>query len=506
MTEVAFIALFCVLMKAVIIARVSTEEQKVAGNSLPAQEARLKRYCQDKGLKVTKKFSFDESAYKNNREMFDEVMEYIKHAKEPLALCLDKVDRLSRSIFDKRVSWLYDQALLDKLELHFASENQVINSRISAAEKFNFSISLGLSKYYSDAISDNIKRANERIRSEGIVCAVPTGYIRRNRVVTVDKERAEGIREAFEMFSTGKFKQVEISGFLNTKGVTTRTGKPYTLQKVQIMLRNSFYCGIADSKYGKYKHIYPALITKETFDRCQQLLAKKEGIQHKGSFGKHEFIFRGILKCEGCGYRINPDGPKKGKYIYHRCIHQKCPYHQQVIREEVLVEQVEKLFGEVAKNINLKKVEVSAQRYLEHLAGTVEFEIQKAKEKLESVEKMRNVLLDKYLSGSIREIVYKEKDTELDNTIGELQKVVQSSTVEAVQRVNTVVATIKALKKLPVLWKSSNCSQKNMILKLTVSNSTQSGTFARFFLDNTLDSIGNFCKNLVWCNRLDSNQ
>lgn len=32
-------------MKAVLIARVSTKEQKEAGNSLPAQVAMLEKYC-----------------------------------------------------------------------------------------------------------------------------------------------------------------------------------------------------------------------------------------------------------------------------------------------------------------------------------------------------------------------------------------------------------------------------------------------------------------------------
>ncbi|MDO8583542.1 MAG: recombinase family protein, partial [bacterium] len=45
-------------MKAIIIARVSTEEQKEAGNSLPAQIARLEKYCQNKDLGIIKKFSF----------------------------------------------------------------------------------------------------------------------------------------------------------------------------------------------------------------------------------------------------------------------------------------------------------------------------------------------------------------------------------------------------------------------------------------------------------------
>jgi DNA invertase Pin-like site-specific DNA recombinase len=36
-------------MKAIIIARVSTEEQKEAGLSLPAQVTRLEKYCHNKG-------------------------------------------------------------------------------------------------------------------------------------------------------------------------------------------------------------------------------------------------------------------------------------------------------------------------------------------------------------------------------------------------------------------------------------------------------------------------
>lgn len=46
-------------MKAIIIARVSTGEQKEAGNSLLAQITRLEKHCQNKDLQIIKKFSFD---------------------------------------------------------------------------------------------------------------------------------------------------------------------------------------------------------------------------------------------------------------------------------------------------------------------------------------------------------------------------------------------------------------------------------------------------------------
>jgi len=148
-------------MKALILARVSTEEQKEAGNSLPAQIERLKKYCQYKNLEITEVFSFDESAYKVKRDEFDKILDIAKASKEKIAVCFDKVDRFSRNVFDKRVATLYDLAMQDKIELHFVSDNLVINSSISAGQKFQFGMQLGLSKYYSDAISDNVKRAYE---------------------------------------------------------------------------------------------------------------------------------------------------------------------------------------------------------------------------------------------------------------------------------------------------------------------------------------------------------
>jgi len=112
-------------MKAILIARVSTEEQKEAGNSLPAQVARLERYCQNKDYEIIRICSFDESAYKGQREEFDRILDFILEQTEKVIVCCDKVDRLSRNVFDKRIALLYEQALNDKIELHFISDGQM---------------------------------------------------------------------------------------------------------------------------------------------------------------------------------------------------------------------------------------------------------------------------------------------------------------------------------------------------------------------------------------------
>lgn len=131
-------------MKAIILARVSTEEQKDAGNSLPAQIERVKSYCVRKGLEISEDrvFSFDESAYKIKRDEFDKILDYLEQHKEKIAVCFDKVDRLSRNVFDKRVSLLYEKAVAGEIEILFVSDGQIINTEMSAVQKFQFGMSL----------------------------------------------------------------------------------------------------------------------------------------------------------------------------------------------------------------------------------------------------------------------------------------------------------------------------------------------------------------------------
>ncbi len=209
-------------MKAILIARVSTEEQKEAGNSLPAQISRLEQYCRNKGFPILRTCSFDESAYTNSRSEFDSIIDYALNQKEKVVICCDKVDRLSRNTFDKRISTLYEKALHDQLELHFISDGQIINSNISAVEKFQFGISLGLAKYYSDAISDNVKRAIEqKLRKGEWPAKAPYGYKNISlggdkTTIVVDEFASQVVRKAFELYAMGAFSFSTLCKKINT--------------------------------------------------------------------------------------------------------------------------------------------------------------------------------------------------------------------------------------------------------------------------------------------------
>lgn len=105
---------------------------------------------------------------------------------------------------------LYEKALKDELELHFVSDGQIIKSRISAVEKFQFGISLGLAKYYSDAISDNVKRAIEqKLRKGEWIAKASYGYknivVGDKKDICVDEYAKHIVQKAFELYATGAF-------------------------------------------------------------------------------------------------------------------------------------------------------------------------------------------------------------------------------------------------------------------------------------------------------------
>jgi DNA invertase Pin-like site-specific DNA recombinase len=328
-------------MKAILIARVSTEEQKEAGNSLPAQVTRLENYCQSKGFEILKSCSFDESAYKSQRDEFDRIIDFILSQTEKVAVCCDKVDRLSRNIFDKRVAQLYEKALNDEIELHFTSEGQVINSRISAAEKFQFSISLGLAKYYSDAISDNVKRAQEqKLRKGEWLSKAPFGYknIRLENGhsdIVIDEHNANIVRTVFELYATGAYSTqllcAKIKTDFNIKWPKGYLGK---------LLRNPFFCGAMIVKNKTYQHRYQPIISKSLFEEVQQIMDgfKKKSFKYAGL----PFFYRGLIRCGECGLSISPERHKG--YVYYHCTEYKGKHGAKWIREDAITKQLGQVF------------------------------------------------------------------------------------------------------------------------------------------------------------------
>lgn len=503
-------------MKAVILARVSTEEQKDAGNSLPAQITRMERYCVSSGFDIVENFSFDESAYGKNRSEFDQVVEFIENQNEKVAVCFDKVDRLSRNVFDKRVAQLYEKALEDKIELHFVSEGQVINSQMSAPDKFRFGMSLGLAKYYSDAISDNVKRAFEQKRRNGeITGTAPFGYksvylnkekrLRKN--VIPDSERAPIVVEIFERYISENTSARKLARDLNDRGVMTQYGRNISQSHIHSILKNRFYYGESYSpKYDTLRnHPYETLISKETWDKVREIRERRNKNPQK-SIKKNDFIFAGILgACPECGCSMTPEYKKDKKYVYYSCTNAKGICKREYINEEQLLKSVRK----VLKSIRLSDSQV--QRIVSFLKEHHSYQAKYHKQQLKALRGKYDVLqvqadrlLDLFIDGKVAENEYEKK---LRDIKGKQQKIniELESYTEADESYHITAKTVLSLaQRAEELFESSEVVEKRQLISFVFQNLSIKEKRLDYSLRSPFDVISDV-NNTSLLRRQDSN-
>jgi site-specific DNA recombinase len=116
-------------MKAILFARVSTQEQMKEGYSISAQMEQMRRYSAVKDFKNVEEFEIDESSTKDNRAKFDKVISIIEKQQAPIALVVETIDRLLRRFKDlPKLEQLIEQ---NKLELHCLRETLMYQSNFN---------------------------------------------------------------------------------------------------------------------------------------------------------------------------------------------------------------------------------------------------------------------------------------------------------------------------------------------------------------------------------------
>jgi site-specific DNA recombinase len=89
------------MIKAVILARVSTLKQEKEGLSLKdIQLPKLREYAVKKDFEVVKEFVFSESADYKIRKRFNEMIEFVKNSNDIKVVVSYRVDRITRNYRD----------------------------------------------------------------------------------------------------------------------------------------------------------------------------------------------------------------------------------------------------------------------------------------------------------------------------------------------------------------------------------------------------------------------
>jgi len=250
-------------MKAIIFARVSTQEQE-EGYSIPAQIKRMCDYAQKKLLPVDKVIKITESSSQEVRTKFNELISYIKSSHETFCLITDTVDRLQRSFRETPI--LDDLRKKGKIEMHFLRENLILNKNTNRSMLTFWDMSVLLASSYVRNIGDNVYRSMAYCAKEGkCMYKHPFGY---KKDYSLDPHHSILVKKVFDLYGTGTYSFEQIVKLLSHEYKFTKRG-------IQTILRNEFYMGKVKFSDGRYEHNYPKIISKNKFDKIQTILKKR---------------------------------------------------------------------------------------------------------------------------------------------------------------------------------------------------------------------------------------
>jgi len=148
-------------MKAIIYARVSTEEQK-QGFSLDAQIESCSKYCESKEWEVVKIYKEIGSAKERDlskRPKFLKALELINSGVADILVAW-KLDRISRK-------WSYHGAYIkDKIGYNFSTVKDSIDGS-TASGRFVIDLIFRIAEWESEQIGERVKMGIERAKKEG---------------------------------------------------------------------------------------------------------------------------------------------------------------------------------------------------------------------------------------------------------------------------------------------------------------------------------------------------
>ena len=500
-------------MNAVLLARVSSREQ-ADGMSIDAQTENLQNYCAKKSLNVIKTYQLVESSTKAERKKFEDILRYIRSQSCTIALVTDTIDRMQRS-FKESVE-LDELRKANKIEIHFVRENLILNRDSNSSEVARWDMGVFMAKTYVGQLQDNIKRSITFNTQRGIwQSKAPIGYLntRDNNdkpTIIIDPERGYKISKLFEWYSTGLYSLSELAKKSKTIGLTSlQNGIPLSKTSLQLILKNPFYYGVMVVKGQKIPHIYPHLIDKNLFDKCQKVMNSKNNGRQK--YAEEMFAFRGLITCSQCGNTISSDKKTKntGKtYTYLRCVHHKNGCTQEQVNEEILLQQVKReIFDKLvlpksllADVIKLLKNSVDAESRFSEMT------LESLHSQLENNQSKRHKLLDLLLETRITQDEYDRKLEEIKEAEYNINIQIKAHKQADGSFMETVESLLILTSKAGELFESSNNEQKHALLKLVCSNYVLDNKKIRFSLEKPFDLLVNLSDRKTWLGQLDSNQ
>ncbi|MGB8656637.1 MAG: recombinase family protein [Candidatus Zixiibacteriota bacterium] len=210
---------------ALLYTRVSSKEQEKEGYSLDAQEKLGCEYALRKNLNITRSWKVSESAWKQERTAFNQMIEYAKKHDEVKHIIFDVTDRMTRNDFDKLK--IYTLIKEYNKTIHFSRTNKVFDKNSGPDDEFMFDIEVAVAKKMSNDISRKTQMGMLEKAEQGLYPGpAPLGYRNNkfNHLIDIEEESAPFVKRAFSLMATGLYSLSMARDKLYGEGLRSKQG------------------------------------------------------------------------------------------------------------------------------------------------------------------------------------------------------------------------------------------------------------------------------------------
>jgi site-specific DNA recombinase len=462
-------------MRYFIYCRKSSESEDRQVASIDSQLTTLRRtFGERPDIEIAGIYQEAFSAKAPGRAQFGEMLAEIEHGVAD-GIIAWAPDRLARNSIDGgRVIYMLDCGLIH--DLKFATYTFENNSQ----GKFMLQIMFGQSKYYSDALSDNVKRGNRtKIEKGWRPNKAPLGYLNdaATRTIVKDADRFSRIRQIFELMLSEQYSVRQIwerardEWDLRTLKRRQVGGRLIVLSCVYRILTNPFYAGILLWNGRTYPGAHEPIVSLEEFERVQRLLRRGE----KPRPNTRSFAFTGMIRCGECGFLVTAEDKINrfgSHYTYYHCTKRRMDYRcrQPYMSKRLLEAQIERFLHEITVPAGLHTWAVK------HISAKREADKQAVAERrrtLQQAQERTKTSLENLTSLRIRDLVSDDeflrerRKLETDQLRLRQQLEESSQTIPAFEPLETLIS----FRKRAIEWfRDGDDGTRRMIFEIIGSN------------------------------------
>lgn len=274
-------------LRAALYLRVSTEEQRVRGLSIEAQESALREWAKVHSYKIVGVYNdAGISARKKHtkRPALQRLLSDVENGQVDIIL-FTKLDRWFRNISD----YYKVQEILDKYKVTWKTIHEDYDT-VTASGRLKVNIMLSVAQDEADRDSERIKAVfdSKRAKGEIVTGSVPTGFILKDKKLEKDPALQDIIDTFFQCFADYKSTN---KARMETERLT---GTTISYQLADLFLKKECYAGtFAGVECPQY-------ITPHQYELNRAYRIKSE----RKTKDNRVFIFSGLVFCGECSNRF----------------------------------------------------------------------------------------------------------------------------------------------------------------------------------------------------------